>query len=94
MIQRSVAFDLSDDEEKASENHVTISVITSNDKDCDKSESANQNYRSCRKDSTGLKKEIIGILKPPNPRKDLKSFPSLPDCFLHDLGLIENLLLK
>jgi len=48
-----------------------------------------------RKESLGtaVKKEIIGILKPPNPRKELKSFPSLPECFLHDLGLIENIAL-
>lgn len=49
-----------------------------------------------RKESIGtsVKKEIIGILKPPNPRKELKSFPSLPECFLHDLGLIENIALE
>ena len=49
-----------------------------------------------RKESLGtaVKKEIIGILKPPNPRKELKSFPSLPECFLHDLGLIENIALE
>ena len=49
-----------------------------------------------RKESVGtaVKKEIIGILKPPNPRKELKSFPSLPECFLHDLGLIENIALE
>ena len=97
VIQRSVAFDLSDDEEKPSEKRVTISKVTINDKDCDNNDSANQsdkNDRSSRKDSTALKKEIIGILKPPNPKKELKSFPSLPECFLHDLGLIENIALK
>ena len=97
MIQRSVAFDLSDDEEKPSEKRVTISKVTINDRDCDNNDSANQsdkNDRSSRKDSTALKKEIIGILKPPNPKKELKSFPSLPECFLHDLGLIENIALK
>ena len=97
VIQRSVAFDLSDDEEKPSEKRVTISKVTINDRDCDNKDSANQsdkNDRSGRKDSTALKKEIIGILKPPNPKKELKSFPSLPECFLHDLGLIENIALK
>lgn len=97
VIQRSVAFDLSDDEEKPSEKRVTISEVTINDRDCDNSDSANQsdkNDRSSRKDSTALKKEIIGILKPPNPKKELKSFPSLPECFLHDLGLIENIALN
>jgi len=97
VIQRSVAFDLSDDEEKPSEKRVTISKVTINDKDCDNNDSANQsdkNDRSSRKDSTALKKEIIGILKPPNPKKELKSFPSLPECFLHDLGLIENIALN
>jgi len=97
VIQRSVAFDLSDDEEKPSEKRVTISKVTINDRDCDSNDSANQsdkNDRSSRKDSTALKKEIIGILKPPNPKKELKSFPSLPECFLHDLGLIENIALN
>jgi len=96
-IQRSVAFDLSDDEEKPSEKRVTISEVAINKKDCDNSDSAIQidkSDRSYRKDSTGLKKEIIGILKPPNPKKELKSFPSLPECFLHDLGLIENIALN
>lgn len=97
VIQRSVAFDLSDDEEKPSEKRVTISKVTINDRDCDNNDGANQsdkNDRSSRKDSTALKKEIIGILKPPNPKKELKSFPSLPECFLHDLGLIENIALN
>ena len=54
------------------------------------------NDKQPRKESLGavVKKEIIGILKPPNPRKELKSFPSLPECFLHDLGLIENIALE
>ena len=42
VIQRSVAFDLSDDEEKPSEKRVTISEVTINDRDCDNSDSANQ----------------------------------------------------
>ena len=46
------------------------------------------------KDSTSIKKEIIGILKPPTLKKELKSFPSLPECFLHDLGLLDNLALR
>jgi len=97
VIQRSVAFDLSDDEEKPTEKRVTISKVTINDIDCDSKDSANhsdKNDKSIRKDSTTLKKEIIGILKPPNPKKELKSFPSLPECFLHDLGLIENIALN
>ena len=57
---------------------------------------ANNEKPQMRKESLGtaVKKEIIGILKPPNPRKELKSFPSLPECFLHDLGLIENIALE
>jgi len=44
-----------------------------------------------RKENFVAKKEIIGILKPPTPGKELRSFPSLPDTFLQDLGLIESM---
>ena len=50
--------------------------------------------KATHKDSTSIKKEIIGILKPPNLKKELKSFPSLPECFLHDLGLLDTLALR
>ena len=42
-----------------------------------------------KKDSTTLKKEIIGILKPSTTEKEKTSFSSLPEYFLHELGLIE-----
>jgi len=60
IIQRSVAFDISDDEEKPMEKRVTISKVTINDIDCDNKDSANhsdKNDRSSRKDSTALKKK-------------------------------------
>ena len=50
--------------------------------------------KDIQKDSVSIKREIIGILKPPNLKKDLKSFPSLPECFLHDLGLLDSLALR
>lgn len=102
-IQRSVAFDLSSTEEKtecgapAPVRRVTISDVTINKIDCDKAESQNVEkvaQKATHKDSTSIKKEIIGILKPPNLKKELKSFPSLPECFLHDLGLLDNLALS
>lgn len=71
--------------------------MTINKIDCDKSESQNVEkvtQKPTHKDSTSIKKEIIGILKPPNLKKELKSFPSLPECFLHDLGLLDNLALR
>ena len=73
------------------------SDVTINKIDCDKSESQNVEKvppKATHKDSTSIKKEIIGILKPPNLKKELKSFPSLPECFLHDLGLLDNLALR
>ena len=73
------------------------SDVTINKIDCDKSESQNVEkvvQKATHKDSTSIKKEIIGILKPPNLKKELKSFPSLPECFLHDLGLLDNLALR
>lgn len=80
-IQRSVAFDLSEEEELS--------------QDCKKKNGEEfitgvpGEILPKKKDSTAIKREIVGILKPPNPKKELKSFPSLPECFLHDLGLIE-----
>ena len=74
-IQRSVAFDLADG--------LSVSSLR------DQSEGEQQDTRDTRRRES--RKEIIGILKPPNPRKELKSFPSLPECFLHDLGLLEKL---
>ena len=73
------------------------SDVTINKIDCDKAESQNVEkvaQKATHKDSTSIKKEIIGILKPPNLKKELKSFPSLPECFLHDLGLLDNLALR
>ena len=73
------------------------SDVTINKIDCDTLESQNVEkapVKAVHKDSTSIKKEIIGILKPPNLKKELKSFPSLPECFLHDLGLLENLALR
>jgi len=100
-IQRSVAFDLSSSEDKtesaAPTRRVTISDVTINKMDCDKLESQNVEkipQKATHKDSTSIKKEIIGILKPPNLKKELKSFPSLPECFLHDLGLLDTLALS
>ena len=94
--QRSVAFHLdreeqvgqvSDGSEGRSEGGEESSILAN---------LANNEKPQMRKESLGtaVKKEIIGILKPPNPRKELKSFPSLPECFLHDLGLIENIALE
>ena len=101
LIQRSVAFDLAEDDEKQAEKHVKIGDVTNvrnSEEKCDTAETAAKSSSAVvvRKDSAGtaVRREIIGILKPPNPRKELKSFPSLPECFLHDLGLIENIALK
>ena len=74
-VQRSVAFDLAAG--------LSVSGLR------DQSEGEQQDTRDTRRRES--RKEIIGILKPPNPRKELKSFPSLPECFLHDLGLLEKL---
>ena len=93
--QRTVAFHLGEDQlgqvgrdsDVGSETRSDIGEETNN---------LATNDKQPRKESLGavVKKEIIGILKPPNPRKELKSFPSLPECFLHDLGLIENIALE
>jgi len=102
-IQRSVAFDLSTTDEKSVElssgvpiRRVTISDVTINNSNCDNGENQNDKalVKSHHKDSTSIKKEIIGILKPPNLKKELKSFPSLPECFLHDLGLLDSFALS
>lgn len=77
--------------------YIFCSDVTINKIDCDKAESQNVEkvaQKATHKDSTSIKKEIIGILKPPNLKKELKSFPSLPECFLHDLGLLDNLALR
>lgn len=75
-----------------------FSDVTINNIDCDNTEdNLNEkglSVKSNHKDSVSIKKEIIGILKPPNLKKDLKSFPSLPECFLHDLGLLDNFALR
>ena len=75
-----------------------FSDVTINNIDCDSTEdNLNEkglSVKSNHKDSVSIKKEIIGILKPPNLKKDLKSFPSLPECFLHDLGLLDNFALR
>ena len=76
---------------------IFCSDVTINKIDCDKLESQNVEkvpQKATHKDSTSIKKEIIGILKPPNLKKELKSFPSLPECFLHDLGLLDTLALR
>ena len=64
--------------------------------DCDTAHETTDkvDIKSSHKDSTSIKKEIIGILKPPTLKKELKSFPSLPECFLHDLGLLDNFALR
>lgn len=98
LIQRSVAFDLAEDDEKQAEKHVKIGDVTSvtSEEKGDTLDTGKSSVVAVRKDSAGtaVRREIIGILKPPNPRKELKSFPSLPECFLHDLGLIENIALN
>ena len=73
-----------------------FSDVTINNSNCDNDENQNDKalVKAHHKDSTSIKKEIIGILKPPNLKKELKSFPSLPECFLHDLGLLDNLALR
>lgn len=102
-IQRSVAFDLSNSEEKpdssASNGNVQIRRVTISEapnSDCDTAHETTDkvDIKSSHKDSTSIKKEIIGILKPPTLKKELKSFPSLPECFLHDLGLLDNFALS
>ena len=57
-------------------------------------DSSSKSSQKDKKDSINIKREIIGILKPPNLKKELKSFPSLPECFLHDLGLLDSLALR
>ena len=73
-----------------------FSDVTINNPNCDNGENQNDKalVKPHHKDSTSIKKEIIGILKPPNLKKELKSFPSLPECFLHDLGLLDNFALR
>ena len=82
VIQRSVAFDLAEADEarEASE----ASERTPWERGLRKTDSA----------GAAVKKEIVGILKPPHPRKELKSFPSLPECFLHELGVLETIALE
>ena len=73
-----------------------FSDVTINKIDCDSGENQMKDISSklSHKDSRDIKREIIGILKPPNLKKELKSFPSLPECFLHDLGLLDSLVLR
>ena len=73
-----------------------FSDVTINKIDCDSGENQMKDISSklSHKDSRDIKREIIGILKPPNLKKELKSFPSLPECFLHDLGLLDSLALR
>ena len=70
--------------------------MTTNNLDHDTADNATDknSTKASHKDSTSIKKEIIGILKPPTLKRELKSFPSLPECFLHDLGLLENFALR
>jgi len=44
-----------------------------------------------RKSNVAAKKGLIGILKVPHEGKNLKSFPSLPETFLKDLGVRESM---
>ena len=75
---------------------IFFSDVTINKIDCDSDENQLKDSSSklSHKDSVNIKREIIGILKPPNLKKELKSFPSLPECFLHDLGLLDSLVLR
>ena len=77
----------------------SFSDVTINNIDCDNTEDnlvekSSLSVKSNHKDSVSIKKEIIGILKPPNLKKELKSFPSLPESFLHELGLLDNFALR
>jgi len=84
VIQRSVAFDLTDEDNTSDQLFVNKLDAIKNVKIYE-----NENFTG-DKENVIAKKEIVGILKPPNVKKECKSFPSLPDSFLRDLGLIDN----
>ena len=113
-IQRSVAFDLTDDVTEipikkyiniiGSENMTQVTISDCEHDNIVKANSTcdlmtGQSDNTCEnklkmKGGVTLRKDVIGILKPPNSRKQQKSFPSLPESMLQDLGLVEHITLK
>jgi len=71
--------------------HESIEIHEASDTNSEGEPYNHMQHRNRRKVNMSIKKEIIGILKSPTPSKEVRSFPSLPDNMLKELGILQNI---